>query len=202
MASTQPVERHFSYLLSQETEERDERRGLEQRAGGLIAALLVAFPLVATVAISASLSDGVQAAGLIVLGAVLIGALIQAAVVTAALGAPRREEPNIIKDAREQVKTALAADCLEDAVAAQTVIVTTLRTDNGTVVRTVRTATAWLPVTLLGVLVGLSLIVGGAASPNAGKQGPVGPRGQRGPAGHVGPPGPRGAHGARGSAAP
>jgi hypothetical protein len=182
MAAQDPMERHLLYLIDQEKEERGERRGLEQRAGGLIAALLVAFPVAAAVVKDADLGDGVQVAGLVVLVLVIVGALVQASVVTAALGAPRRQ-PKVIRSAREQVRTALADDRLDDAIAAQTTIVTTMRVDNGTMVRDVRRATAWLPATLVGVLVGLSLIIAGSAGPKAGPQGPSGPRGERGPAG-------------------
>ena len=193
-----PVERHFAYLVDQEKEERNERRGLEQRAAGLLAALLVAFPVAGTIAKDADLDDGTQVIGLAILALVLVGALVQAVVVTRALGAPKREK-NLIRNAREDVREALAEDRLADAVVAQSKIVTTIRPDNGQIVQDIRGATRWLPATLLGLLVGLALIVAGNDGPPPG---PPGPAGERGPAGKAGPAGQRGPAGPRGRPAP
>jgi hypothetical protein len=190
--------RELGYLLDQEKEERAERRGLEQRAGTLIAALLVAFPVAATVAKEAKVSDGLQAVGLILLAGALLGAVVQASLVTAALSAPKRA-PNVIRDARDRVRTALAEGHVDGAIQAQTTIVTTMRTDNGNMVRDVRDATKLLPATLLGVLIGLALIIAGSDGP---KPGPPGPRGTPGPPGKSGPRGAPGPRGPRGRVAP
>lgn len=118
-------------------------------------------------------------------------ALIQAWRVSAALGAPRRER-NKIRSARDDVQAALADERPRDAIVAQQKIVATMRADNAEMVRKVRNVTSTLPVTLLGVLIALSLIIaGGSGTPG----GPAGPRGARGPVGQPGPAGPRGPRG-------
>lgn len=63
MSGPAAVERHLTYLLQEEKEERNERRGLEQRAGGLIAALLLGFPVAGTVAKNADLGNASRRPG-------------------------------------------------------------------------------------------------------------------------------------------
>ena len=194
-----PDERYFAYLADQEKEERNERRGLEQRAAGLVGALLLAFPVAGTIAKDADLDDALQAAGLVILGVALIGAVAQATVVTRALGAPRLRQPNEIKQAREEVRGALRHGQLGEAINAQERIVTRLQPDNGEMVKDVRAATRWFPATLGAVLVALALIILGGDGPKPGPAGPAGPRGEQGPAGEQGPPGPPGPRGPRGA---
>jgi hypothetical protein len=156
--SLKAVQRRFDYLVGQEIEERSERRGLEQRAAGLMGALLVAFPLAGTVARDLDLSGPVGIVGLAFLGAGLMMALIQAALVTRALSAPRRRR-NVVGPARKAVMAALRDDRLDDATESQALIVKTIGVDNWHMVRQVRRITQWIPVTLLALLAGLALVV-------------------------------------------
>ncbi len=151
-------EREFDYLLAEEREERGERRGLEQRAAGLTAALLVAFPISATVAREADTADTLAGIGLVLLGLALLVAVAQAAALTRALGPPKRER-NKVRNARTAVSQSLAEGDLKRAVAEQRKIVATIRNDNGTLVRNVRRVTGRLPYTLAGLLVALTLVV-------------------------------------------
>jgi hypothetical protein len=152
------LERELDYLLAEEKEERNERRGLEQRAAGLVAALLIAFPISATVAREADTSDGLVIAGLGLLALVLAVAVAQATALTAALGEPKRER-FVVRDARIRVADALRKANLDTAVREQRTIVETIRRDNGMLVRNVRKVTAMLPLTLAGLLVALTLLV-------------------------------------------
>jgi hypothetical protein len=153
-----PALRHFDYLVDQEKEERCERRGLEQRAAGLLGALLLAFPLAATVARDADLDTALGIVGLSILGVGLLVALFQAGFLTQALGAPKRQR-NMVRQARDEVRVALQHDRLSEATKSQTKIVTTMRDDNARMVRIVRRVTQILPLTLFGLLVGLTLVV-------------------------------------------
>lgn len=158
--SSAALERELNYLVDQEKEERGERRGLEQRAAGLLGALLVALPVSATVAKDAKVGDGLELAGLILLACVLGAAVVMAWIVTRAIGAPRRK-PNVVRKAREQVSRALGCDRLDRAVGAQLKIITTMRDDNALLVREVRRATRALPALLVGLLLALGLLIVG-----------------------------------------
>lgn len=160
LRNSSALEREFDYLVDQEKEERGERRGLEQRAAGLIGALLVALPVSGTVAKDADIDDGLRLAGLILLGCVLIAAVTMAWIVTTAIGAPRRKR-NVVRKAREGVSRALGRNRLDRAVKAQLKIITTMRDDNALLVRDVRRATRALPAMLAGLLVALALLVVG-----------------------------------------
>ena len=150
--------RELDYLLAEEKEERGERRGLEQRAAGLMAALLIAFPVSAAVAREADTSNGLAVAALGLLALVVIVAVSQASALTSALGEPKRER-NIVRTARLRVADALGAGDLRTAVQEQRAIVETIRKDNGELVKNVRRVTVQLPLTLAGLLIALSLLV-------------------------------------------
>jgi hypothetical protein len=167
--ATSTRERELNYLLAEEKEERGERRGLEQRAAGLVAALLIAFPISATVAREADTSDPLAVVGLGVLALILLIAVAQAAALTTALGEPKRER-FVVRDARVRVADALGKALLDRAVGEQRTIVETIRTDNAALVRKVRKVTAMLPVTLAGLLVGLALLVLAKHAPTSHSQ--------------------------------
>lgn len=156
----QALERKFAYLVDQEREERNERRGLEQRAAGLIGALLVALPVSGTVAKEADVHRDVQLAGLILLGCVLIVALVMAAVVAHAIATPRRKR-GAVRKSRERVSAALGQDRLDKAVKAQLKIIRAIRDDNARIVTNVRLITRGLPALLVALLVALGLLIVG-----------------------------------------
>jgi hypothetical protein len=74
--TTDSEERYLAYLLDNEQEERSERRALEQRAAGLIGALLIALPVSGSLAGGTDQSSVLGILGLIGTGAALAVALL------------------------------------------------------------------------------------------------------------------------------
>ena len=165
------LERELDYLLAEEKEERGERRGLEQRAAALVAALLIAFPISATVARETHTERPLAVAALSLLVFVLLVAVAQAAFLTAALGEPKRER-FVVRTARQGVARALHTGDLATAVREQSRIVATIRNDNGKLVREVRKVTALLPFTLAGLLLSLALLVLADHTPKSSAKAP------------------------------
>lgn len=178
-------ERELDYLLAEEKEERGERRGLEERAAGLMAALLIAFPISASVARDADTRDAVQVVALVLLAIVLVVALVQAGSLARALGAPKRK-PNVVRAGRQRVSKAIGRGDFARAADEQRSIVATMRSDNAQLVREVRRVTGHLASTLAGLLIALALLVAAGHGPRRGPPGPPGRDGSIGPAAPAG----------------
>jgi hypothetical protein len=154
-----------------ESEERGERRGLEQRAAGLIAALLVVFPVAGSIAKEADTDSAVGIIGLALLAGTLGAAVWIARELVPAL-APKRKKAPAATSRPTQSPTRVTAqtrslpgmvkslgDDLSLAVESQAVIVKHTRRRNNRMVREIQRATRFLPWTLLALLVSLGLII-------------------------------------------
>jgi hypothetical protein len=156
--ATDSEERYLAYLLDNEQEERSERRALEQRAAGLIGALLIALP------VSGSLAGGTDQAsvlgilGLIGTGAALAVALFLAGRIARALSGRSSEEEGqrSRSDLREQVSQALASADVAAAAAAQAQLVGKLRSRNQALAARIKAETGLLPAVLVVFLISLS----------------------------------------------
>lgn len=137
--------REFDYLLAGERAERDERRGLEVRSTGMVAALLVSLTVMIAVAKEASVQHPLELVGAIVVAVATAAAILALGQLTrTALAEPRTEE-RAVTNRRTRVAAALRYRDLEGAIAAQSEIVETIRNQNIRLVEALRTVTRWLP---------------------------------------------------------
>ncbi len=149
----------LTYLLDQEKEERNERRALEQRAAGLILALLVALPVAGNLAGQTDRA-GLGIAGLIGTGVALVAALAIAGRIAAQLSVKDAAGDDAPSRAtlRDEVATALERGDEAGATTAQRRLVAKLRSRNQALAERVKSETALLPGVLLLFLVSLALM--------------------------------------------
>lgn len=166
-------EQRFRYLSDQEREERGERRGLEQRAAGLLGVMLIAFPVASTVAKDADPEKTVSVIAFVLLTGVFGLVVFGAHRVIHVLSAKHRDEVagQVAAEeklssasagaARKEVARALRDGRLEEAADLQEEVVTLLRTSNRQFVDEMRTVTDGLLYGLVVLVVGVGLLIWG-----------------------------------------
>ena len=144
--ATDPQDRYLMYLLDEEQEERSERRALEQRAAGLMGALLVALPISGNVAGGTDRSSTLGILGLVGTGLTLVAALFLAGRIATALSSRSSDETQQSRtDLREQVGKALESGTVAQAADAQAQLLRKLRSRNQALAERIKTDTGWLP---------------------------------------------------------
>lgn len=195
-------------LLDEDRVEREERRGLEARAGTLLGALVVALGVVATTA--ARIGEADPAPWLIV--ALIVGAVTVVASIlqlTYALAARSSDRPK--GDADQEPVSLIADGNIDEAIDLMRRHVMAVANGNRKLLRRLRIANYLLvPATAyLGLAFGGLMFLADAedrpgcgACPPASESNEGGASGPPGPAGPAGQPGPRGSQGEPGPAGP
>lgn len=153
--------REFDYLLADERAERDERRGLEVRSTGMVAALLVSLTVMIAVAKEARVQHPLELAGAIVVAVATAAVIFALGQLTRTALAEPRTEARAVTSRRTRVAAALRYRDLEGAIAEQSEIVEMIRNENIRLVVALRTATRWLPFVLALLGSGLFLYIAG-----------------------------------------